>query len=175
MKPGADDEDNLFRTAMRDVRPLAVSPRAPAARRQPKPRLRAPLAGTDAPTVADLRLDTGILAGDELRHARPGVAPATLRKLRRGQLPIQAQLDLHGATAQQARLILHGFLQQALARDVRCVHIIHGKGLRAGKTGPVLKQTVDALLRQHGQVMAFTSAAPDGGGTGAVYVLLKPA
>lgn len=174
MKPGADDEDSLFRAAMRDVRPLAATPRAPAATRRPQPRRRVPRADENAAPVSGLRLDAGILGGDELRFSRPGVTAATVRKLRRGQLPVRAELDLHGVTAQQARLILHDFLQQALARGAQCVRIIHGKGLRGGGTAPVLKQTVDAMLRQHPQVTAFTSASHNQGGTGAVCVLLRP-
>jgi DNA-nicking Smr family endonuclease len=160
---------------MRDVRPLVTTQRAPAAARRPQPAVRASRGSDAAPASADLRLDSSILAGDELHYARPGVTAATLRKLRRGQFPVQAQLDLHGVTALQGRLILYDFLCEALVRGATCVHIIHGKGLRAGRTGPVLKQTVDAMLRQHAQVAAFTSAARDAGGTGAVYVLLKPA
>jgi hypothetical protein len=40
------------------------------------------------------------------------------------------------------------FLRAARARELRCVRVIHGKGLRSGTRGPVLKNTVNALLRR---------------------------
>jgi len=53
------------------------------------------------------------------------------------------------------------------------VKIIHGKGLRSRAPGPVLKRLVDGMLRRRGDVLAFASAAPASGGTGAVVVLLR--
>ncbi len=51
--------------------------------------------------------------------------------------------------------------------------IIHGKGLRSGAEGPILKRLVDGMLRQRADVLAFASAKPAKGGTGAVIVLLR--
>ena len=56
---------------------------------------------------------------------------------------------------------------------MRCVRIVHGKGLRSGHRGPVLKGVVSALLRNTGAVLAYVSARPVDGGTGALYVLLE--
>ncbi len=56
---------------------------------------------------------------------------------------------------------------------MRCVRIIHGKGLRSGHRGPVLKAAVNAVLRRTGAVLAYVSARQVDGGTGAVYVLLS--
>jgi DNA-nicking Smr family endonuclease len=105
---------------------------------------------------------------------RPQVQPAVLRKLRRGEYRVQREIDLHGLTVAEAKLALREFLIRALEQQVRCVRIVHGKGLRSGHRGPVLKAAVGAVLRRSGAVMAFVSARPVDGGTGAVYVLLSP-
>ncbi|MDT8407876.1 MAG: Smr/MutS family protein, partial [Methylococcales bacterium] len=87
--------------------------------------------------------------------------------------PLEAELDLHGLTAQQAQLTLQDFLRYALQRGKRCVRIVHGKGYRSPDAAPVLKNQVNSWLRQYAAVLAFTSAAPRDGGTGAVWVLLR--
>ena len=109
-----------------------------------------------------------------MSFARPGVQSAVLKKLRRGQYRVQAELDLHGLTVAEAKSALRGFLARALAQHARCVRVIHGKGLRSGHRGPVLKSTVAAVLRRTGAVLAYSSARQVDGGTGAVYVLLAP-
>jgi DNA-nicking Smr family endonuclease len=116
--------------------------------------------------------DPELAAGDELVYHRAGVQMPVLRKLRRGQYRVQAEIDLHGLTVAEAKLALRDFLADALDRDLRCVRIIHGKGLRSGHRGPVLKGAVSSVLRRVGAVVAYVSARQVDGGTGAVYVLL---
>jgi DNA-nicking Smr family endonuclease len=111
--------------------------------------------------------------GDELRFARPGVPDNVLRSLRRGLYRVEAETDLHGLNASEAAMHLGEFLREARARRLRCVRIIHGKGLRSGARGPVLKNTVNHLLRRADAVLAFASARPVDGGTGATLVLLE--
>jgi DNA-nicking Smr family endonuclease len=111
--------------------------------------------------------------GDELQFRRPGVPEDVLRALRRGRFRVQDETDLHGLNASEATAHLARFLRAARARDLRCVRIIHGKGLRSGARGPVLKNTVNALLRRAEAVLAFASARPTDGGTGATLVLLE--
>jgi DNA-nicking Smr family endonuclease len=113
-----------------------------------------------------------LASGDASLFARPGVADATLRKLRRGQYRVQGELDLHGLTQAQARQQLREFLSAALQGNAHCVRIVHGKGLRSGAKGPVLRQLVNGVLRRTERVLAFASARPVDGGTGALYVLL---
>jgi DNA-nicking Smr family endonuclease len=110
--------------------------------------------------------------GDELQFRRPGVPEQVLRSLRRGLYRVEAETDLHGLNASEAAVHLGVFLRDARSRRLRCVRIIHGKGLRSGNRGPVLKNTVNALLRRADAVLAFTSARPADGGTGATLVLL---
>lgn len=111
--------------------------------------------------------------GEELSFIRPGLQHRLLRKLRRGHFSIGAELDLHGMTVALAQVELTIFLKQAQARGVRCVRIIHGKGLRSRQGRPVLKFKLERWLRLREEVIAFSSARPVDGGTGAVYVLLK--
>jgi DNA-nicking Smr family endonuclease len=174
-------EDALaFRAAVRDVKPLANAPPAPG-QAKPKPRARPrtsaaaenldasmPLIGAAAPDAAGAAHATAALS-----FQRPGVRTQVVRRLRRGLIPIEEELDLHGLGQAAAREQLADFLEYSRAAGRRCVRIIHGKGYRSGARGPVLKSAVDLWLRRHLDVMAFTSARPIDGGTGAVYVLLR--
>ena len=175
----AAEEVREFRAAVRDVKPLAHAVPMKAA---PKPRPRASVRDRALPSalpeaasesLGDMPSDTAMAAADILSFQRPGVRAQTVRRLRRGLMPIEDELDLHGQSQTAAREQLADFL--ALSHDAgrRCVRIIHGKGLRSGARGPVLKAAVDAWLRRHASVLAFTSAKAIDGGTGAVYVLLR--
>ena len=176
MTPKPDeDETALFREALRDVKPLAHAPRVTA--EPPKPRARARFAHADRRLVLEEILhgspdEPELAAADPSLFARPGVPETTLRKLRRGQYQVQAELDLHGLTQAEAKVLLYEFLNAALQHDARCLRIVHGKGLRSGTRGPVLRQLVNNVLRRTAQVLAFTSARQVDGGTGALYVLL---
>ena len=171
----AADEARLFRDAVRGVRPLG--PRAPLPR-PPRVRPRARFTRADRAAVLRESLDGGtvdpaLAGGDELVFHRPHVQPRVLRRLRRGEYRVEREIDLHGLTATEARDALREFLVEALEQRVRCVRIVHGKGLRSGHRGPVLKSTVSSILRRTGAVLAYVSARPMDGGTGAVYVLLS--
>jgi DNA-nicking Smr family endonuclease len=67
---------------------------------------------------------------------------------------------------------LRSFLAEALQHGARVVRVIHGKGLRSGNRGPVLKLVASEYLRRVGTVMAFASAREVDGGSGAILVLL---
>jgi DNA-nicking Smr family endonuclease len=111
--------------------------------------------------------------GEELFFARPGVPAAALRKLKRGGWVVQAELDLHGLRSDEARLALAEFLHTCARRDLRCVRIVHGKGLRSKNREPVLKLKLRHWLMQREDVLAFCQARPADGGSGAAIVLLK--
>lgn len=116
---------------------------------------------------------TDVLPGVPEQYHRPGVRKTTLRKLKRGQYVVEAELDLHGYTREQARVALYDFVREAAYRGLRCVRVIHGRGRRSGRHGPVLKPAVASWLRRCDAVLAYTSARPVDGGTGALYVLLR--
>ena len=86
---------------------------------------------------------------------------------------IEAKIDLHGLIVDEARDKLARFLSSSVRHSHKCVLIIHGKGAKAATTKPKIKNMVNGWLRQHPSVLAFCSAIPKHGGTGAVYVLLK--
>lgn len=111
--------------------------------------------------------------GEELLFSRGGLQQGLLRKLRRGQYSIGAELDLHGMTAPEAHVALARFLADCQAFHTRCVRIIHGKGHGSKHREPVLKVKLNVWLRQREDILAFCSARQADGGTGAVYVLLK--
>jgi DNA-nicking Smr family endonuclease len=177
--PAADEagaEVELFRAAVRDVRPLAspvpdlVRPKPPAAARFTRADHSQVLAESLLPVTDPAMLDTG----DELAFRRHHVPESVVRRLRRGQFAVDAEIDLHGLTAVEARAVLRDFIVGASARHLRCVRIVHGKGKRSGPRGPVLKNVVNLWLRKSDRVLAFGSARPVDGGSGAVYVLLTP-
>ena len=176
VSPGrADDDAALFREATRDVKPLAHEREVLPGKR---PSARARFTRADREAILEESLqpppdDPALVGGDELAFTRPGVRQDVLRRLRRGHYRVQAELDLHGLTVREAKAILREFLVEALRRGAHCVRIIHGKGLRSGPRGPVLKQAVAVTLRRSGHVIAYASARAVDGGTGAVYALLS--
>lgn len=125
-------------------------------------------------------LDANLLGtGDALAWRRELLSPQAYRRLRRGDIAVQDELDLHGADVRVATRLLREFIGDAHRRGIGCVRLIHGKGLHGGAGfdaagAPVLKNLVDRLLRQRADVVAFHSAPPAQGGTGAVLVLLAP-
>jgi DNA-nicking Smr family endonuclease len=96
-----------------------------------------------------------------------------VRKLRRGHWVIQSQLDLHGLRTDEARVALGEFLRGAVKRGMRCVRVIHGKGLGSVNKEPVLKNKVRNWLVQKDEILAFCQARAADGGAGALIVLLK--
>jgi DNA-nicking Smr family endonuclease len=112
-------------------------------------------------------------SGDTLIYRAVGLQDGVWRRLRRGAYRLGAELDLHGMNRNHAQLAVQEFLADCLDRNLRCVRIIHGKGLGSPNTGPVIKSLLDSWLRRRHDVLAFCSARPQDGGTGAVYVLLK--
>ena len=176
----ASDDARLFREAVSDVKPLGRSQQTAeqalkrVRRARPAARFtRADRLAVLEESLRDEAIDPALASGEELVFHRAGIQSAVLRKLRRGDYRVQGEIDLHGLTVAQAKQALREFLAQALIRQWRCVRIIHGKGLRSGHRGPVLKGMVGALLRKVGPVLAYVSARQVDGGTGAVYVLLS--
>ena len=110
---------------------------------------------------------------DSLGFMAPGLQHNVLKKLRKGQFGLDAEIDLHGLNSNEAKRQLLHFLHDCVEDGCRCVHVIHGKGYRSTDNHPVLKNNLNLWLRQHKDVQAFCSAPPKDGGTGAVFVLLQ--
>jgi DNA-nicking Smr family endonuclease len=173
-----DDEDRaLFRKAMQGVRRLRTEPRHSSARPRRKPR--AHFARRDRAAVLYESLASVVSplepvqeSGDALLFRRSSVDESLFRRLRSGQYRVDGEIDLHGLTAAAVEPALRAFLSEALRHRARVVRIIHGKGLRSGNRGPVLKLVASSFLRRVAVVMAFASAREVDGGSGAILVLL---
>jgi DNA-nicking Smr family endonuclease len=111
---------------------------------------------------------------DSLSYRRPGIGIDVLQRLRKGEWAIQRQLDLHGLRSDAARDALSGFIREAHKHGIRCVRVVHGKGLSSPGKTPVLKGKVRNWLVQKNEVLAFVQARPMEGGAGALLVLLQP-
>ncbi len=177
-KPNSDDDNKdseLFRHLMDEVRPLTQDKISPYRQKMPARPIKHP--ADETPSHKDMMSDPlamdKIETTDKLLFNRPGVQANTLRKLRRGQLTIEAELDLHRMTSDEARQTIIQFLPQMVQLGKRCVRIIHGKGYGSLNKTPVLKNKLNHWLRQRDEVLAFCSARPADGGTGAIYLLLK--
>jgi DNA-nicking Smr family endonuclease len=169
-----DDEAALFREAMAGVAPMR--PVAPVSMPARKPAAAHVRRADEAAALQESRpspIDPDLETGEELRYLRAGAAAQLLQRLRRGRYAIQAELDLHGLNQPQAHEALNGFLQECRHLDLRCVRIVHGKGRGSPQGRGVLKAAVNRWLVRCDQVLAFCSAPPADGGTGAVYVALR--
>lgn len=175
-KPSPQDVA-LFRASMADVNPVTTDkvahdlpkppPHPEQTRKDEAQVMRELLSIPNSPDPAELQPD------EMVSFLRPGIQQTVIRKLRRGHYRVSAEIDLHGMSAAVAKQALVSFIQEARADNDRCVRIIHGKGRRSSNQGPVLKPMVSRWLQQRDDVLAFCSARPVDGGTGAIYVLLK--
>ena len=116
------------------------------------------------------------LQGEHIEAASPSVSRATLKKLRRGHYSVRAECDLHGMSQIEARETVISFIEESSRRGLGCVRIIHGRGNNSFDKTPILKARLQEWLftrRLSRYVLAYSSARPCDGGTGAIYVLLR--
>lgn len=178
-----NDDEMIFKEAMADVLPLedphkrlVTLPRIDMEPAHPAPndeleamtRLSELVSGT-------AQLD--ITYSDEyVEGCVPGISPKLMQRLKRGQFPIQSYTDLHGLTKQDARIRVRDFILDSYRAGFRCVLVVHGRGLNSENRMPVLKEQLPLWLT-HGPprriVLAFSTARPYDGGTGALYILLR--
>jgi DNA-nicking Smr family endonuclease len=170
-------EANLFRNSVGEVEPLKSPPRVLTPPPRPQPIALQRLADDEAALHESLSdefsIDTLLEVDENLSFVRGGIGPDVLRKLRGGGWVTQDQLDLHGLRTDQARDALGQFLRSSVKRGMRCVRIIHGKGLGSLGKKPVLKNKVRNWLVQKDEVLAFCQARAADGGSGALMVLLR--
>lgn len=168
---------NLFILAAGAVQRLPVKHSALLKTEQPEPIPKQKIKDEQAvmrEAISDEFDITTLLEVDEtLSFRRPGIGTDVTRKLRRGEWSIQRELDLHGLRREEARDALSRFVREAAKLGLRCVRIVHGKGLGSPGKAPVLKSKVQSWLVQKEEVLAYVQAKPSDGGAGALVVLLQ--
>jgi DNA-nicking Smr family endonuclease len=187
-KPGKTDgadqgEENLFLEAMSGVTPLPGTGRKVA--RSAGDHIRPPHPAPDDKQEGMARLhdlvkgaiELDITLTDEyIEGAVQGISRKLMKTLKRGAFPVQDHIDLHGLTRKEAEIRVREFLLQSSRRGLRCVLIVHGRGLNSQDRLAVLKEALPNWLTRGPArkiVLAFATARPYDGGTGAVYVLLR--
>ncbi|MDE1183480.1 Smr/MutS family protein [Paraburkholderia sp.] len=174
----ATADADLFRREIGAVAPLVAPPRVPPVRTPPSTLPVQTQRDEEAvlhEAISDEYDPEILLDTDEtLYYHRPGIGQGVVRKLRSGTWIVQAQLDLHGMRRDEAREALAEFIRESVKRGLRCLRVIHGKGLGSIGKEPVLKGKVRAWLVQKEEVIAFCQARAHDGGAGAVLVLLQP-
>lgn len=172
--------EDLFQQAVKDARPLPDEVKHARLHHQPKKPKPIPqqFIRDEQQALADSLSDQfipvhDIETGEELLYLRDGHSPDILSKLRRGHWVVQAAIDLHGLISDEARLYVATFLNDCKKRGLRCVRIVHGKGLGSRNKEPVLKHKLRGWLMQRDEVIAYAQARKSDGGSGAVIVLLK--
>ncbi len=175
-RPLSTEEAELWAETMDDIEPLSKQdqdqdqhqdmdrPGPGAERAKPGPRNAAAAAAraTSLPDLAPGRT--------------PGLDKRTAQRLRRGQLKVEAKLDLHGLTQDEAHRALADFLISAHGAGKRCVLVVTGKGLTPRGESGVLRSMLPRWLntpRLRERVLALHGAQPRHGGSGAFYVMLK--
>lgn len=171
-----NDKNDSFEDAMKDVTPIEQPNRIQHAKSKPSARPKR-TNHEDQQVFADLLSEpddlSSIETGDELFFARDGLQHKVIKRLKRGELSCQAELDLHRLTKLEARQEIIQFLNYCSDNNFKQIRIVHGKGLGSKNKIPVLKTLVNHWLQQRDEVLAFCSARPCDGGTGAIYVLLR--
>lgn len=172
-------QSRLFADAIGKVTPLVAPVRAPISPTPPEPIARQRVKDEEnalKESLSDAFEPYALLDTDEtLSFSRPGVGADVMRKLRKGHWHIQAQLDLHGLRQDQAREAVGQFVRDSHKAGLRCIRVVHGKGLGSEGKAPVLKSKVPRWLAQKQEVIAYVQARPVHGGAGALLVLLNAA
>ena len=170
-------EARVFLDAVDGVKPLAVAQRVAPPKTQVEPRAaqfeRDEQAALWQTLSDDMDIERLLDTDAALSYRRPGIGEDVTRKLRKGFWVVQDQIDLHGLRVEQAREAIANFFLHADKRSLRCLRIIHGKGLGSINREPILKDKVLRWLVQREEVIAFCQARPNDGGAGALIVLLN--
>ncbi|MEC5387767.1 Smr/MutS family protein [Uliginosibacterium sp. H3] len=172
----ASSEDQLLANALQGVVPMRsdkVFLEAPKPRPVPIQHQLDEQAALSESIYAPTPLELVLEGGDELYYLKEGIPRTTLRDLRRGRWVVQAQIDLHGLNRDEARDRLAAAFADWRKRDIRCVRIIHGKGLGSPGKEPVLKKLVAGWLMNYDDVLGYCQARVHDGGAGALLVLMR--
>jgi len=177
------DGSTLFQEAMKGVEPLRDARKKvvrPPSRRDEAPEQSRTKEEKEREYLSALVQDSSawdISFSDEyMVGAVPGVGPQIMRKLKRGEFSVQDYIDLHGLKKKEAEEVVQEFILKSHQRGLRCVLIVHGRGLRSVDHQPAIKKELPVWFRKGALkriVLAFVTARPCDGGAGALYVLLK--
>ena len=157
-------EDAEFRKALRGVKALREHRRAELRRAQPT---------SDSRQSEAVSLDEVVDSDEELAFIRNGYSRDILRKLRRGYWVVEDHLDLHGMNRLEAVSQTERFLKKCVKLKLRCVRIVHGRGLGSYNREPVLKAMLRKWLPLREEILAFSQAPAAQGGSRAVLLLLR--
>jgi len=181
--PGPGEDERLFQEAMADVDPLGDEPNRFVTVPHTDTRPAHPVPDDELETLARLTdlvsgsTELDITFSDEyIEGGVQGFDPRLMRRLKRGEFPLQNYLDLHGLTKQEAQEKVHTFLLQSYRAGLRCVLVVHGRGHNSENHIPILKERLPHWLTRGPArkiVLAFSTARPYDGGTGALYILLR--
>lgn len=176
----AEDDDDLFLKAVEDV-DLYHSNVSPPERVQKEFRKidEEAEAQLELIKLVNGELPFDISETDEYVEGKiRGLPDQVVKKLHKGEYAIQGQLDLHGKTRAEAKELVENFVTDSRNSGLRCVLLIHGRGIHSKDQVPVLKESLRSWFERGrgkigGSVLAFTSARAIDGGLGAMYVLLR--
>jgi DNA-nicking Smr family endonuclease len=177
------DDEQSFLEAMSDVTPLPENKRkiVPTPRSDIRPAHPAPddvqqaLNHLSGLVKGSIELDI-TLTDEYMEGSVRGFSRKLMKRLKKGEFPVQDYIDLHGLTKQEAEARVRDFLLQSHKLGLRCLLIVHGRGLNSPDSFPVLKERLPLWLGRGPVkkiVLAFATARPYDGGAGAVYVLLR--
>jgi DNA-nicking Smr family endonuclease len=172
-----DEDKKLFQEAVKNVKPLKIKSKTievstsklkPIAKKLIEDEKRVLL-----DSISDEYIYDNIDSEDGLLYLRNGHSPDILNKLKKGYWVVQGSIDLHGMISQEAKSYIVDYIQDCKKRHIRCIRIIHGKGIGSKNKEPVLRNKVKNWLVQKDEVIAYAQAPRHDGGSGAVVVLLK--
>jgi len=181
--PKKPEEKNFFLEAMSDVKPLSKG--KDTFTRHPNPDIKPahPVRDDELEVLTHLSdlisgtAEMDITFSDEyIEGSVTGFSKKLMRKLKKGQFPIQDYVDLHGLKKREAEIKLKDFLLKSHRIGLRCVLVVHGRGLNSENNIPVLKERLPVWLKRgpiKKIVLAFSTARTYDGGTGAIYILLR--
>lgn len=173
-------DDDLFFAAMSDVKPLkgtqdkVISQSQSNDKESSRARRQAAQANEwEDPNQLTSEAVEMLHPDDILSFKKDGVQQGVFKNLRLGKYDIHTVLNLHGKSVAEARKAIYEFVHDSQKMNLRSLLIQHGKGVKSQPQQAIIKSYVNKWLQQLDMVLAFHSAQPQHGGSGAVYVLLK--
>ena len=172
-----DEDKKLFQEAVKNVKPLKIKSKTiEVSVSKPKPIAKKLIEDEKKvllDSISDDYIYDNIESEDGLLYLRHGHSPDILNKLKKGYWVVQGSIDLHGMISKEAKSYIVDYIQDCKKRHIRCIRIIHGKGIGSKNKEPVLRNKVKNGLVQKDEVIAYAQAPRHDGGSGAVVVLLK--